>query len=254
MPQEKVTSQEFKGDEIMLLYYVRHGDPIYDPDSLTELGHRQAEAVAKRLALHGIDEIYSSSSNRAILTSKPTCEILGKEATILDWCHEARAAEHFWINSGNGECGWVFAQPSYIEKFASKEIVDLGNNWYNHPDFSDKTFREGIEKTKKHAFEFLSNLGFTYDEQKGMYKSSKQGNKRIALFAHQGMGLLLLSIISLIPYPTFSTRFDMTHTGVTVIEFPECDGYVLPKILTLSNDSHIYREGLPTKYNNEFYI
>ena len=65
--------------------------------------------------------------------------------------------------------------------------------------------------------------------------SQPQGNKRIALFAHQGMGLLLLSIISRIPYPTFSTRFDMTHTGVTVIEFPEIDGYVLPKILTLSH-------------------
>ncbi len=237
----------------MILYYIRHGDPIYDPDSLTPLGHRQAEAVAKRLAVYGIDEIYSSSSTRAILTSKPTCEILGKQATILDWCHEGRAAEHFWLN-GDEEKGWVFCQQKYIEKFASKEIVDLGDKWYEHPDFADKTFKEGIEKTKKQAFEFLEGLGFTYDEQKGMYKSSKQGNKRVALFAHQGMGLLLLSIISLIPYPAFSTRFDMTHTGVTVIEFPETDGYVLPKILTLSNDSHIYREGLPTKYNNEIYI
>lgn len=52
----------------MILYYVRHGDPIYNPDSLTPLGHRQSEAVAKRLALHGIDEVYASSSNRAILT------------------------------------------------------------------------------------------------------------------------------------------------------------------------------------------
>lgn len=237
----------------MLLYYVRHGDPIYDPDSLTPLGHRQAEAVAKRLAVYGIDEIYSSSSTRAILTSKPTCEILGKEATILDWCHEAQAAKYFWLN-GDDEKGWVFHQQKYIEKFASKEIVDLGDKWYNHPDFSDKTFKEGIEKTKKVVFDFLSQLGFIYDEQKGMYKSVAKENKRIALFAHQGMGLLVLSIISLISYPTFCTRFDMTHTGVTVIEFPEKDGYVLPKILTLSNDSHIYREGLPTKYNNDFYI
>ena len=28
----------------MLIYYIRHGDPIYDPDSLTELGKRQAES------------------------------------------------------------------------------------------------------------------------------------------------------------------------------------------------------------------
>ena len=29
----------------MLLYIVRHGDPIYQPDSLTPLGERQAEAI-----------------------------------------------------------------------------------------------------------------------------------------------------------------------------------------------------------------
>lgn len=237
----------------MLLYYIRHGDPIYNPDSLTPLGERQAEAVAKRLAAHGIDEIYASSSDRAILTAKPTCEMLKKEATILDWCHENRAAKHFWLNK-EGESGWVFHQQKYIEKFATKEVVDLYDKWYNHPDFADTTFKEGVEATSKHAFAFLAEHGFWFDEQKGMYKSSKQGNRRIALFAHQGFGLLFLSIISLVPYPTFCTRFDMTHTGVTVIEFPETDGYVLPKILTLSNDSHIYREGLPTRYNNGTYI
>jgi len=235
----------------MLLYYVRHGDPIYDPDSLTPLGHRQAEAVAKRLSLYGIDEIYSSTSTRAMLTAKPTWEILGKEAIQLDWCHEKHPAKHFWLDE---EKAWVFHQQKYIEKFASKEIVDLGQKWYNHPDFADNSFKAGVEETKKQVFEFLAQLGFTYDEQKGMYKSSLQGDKRIALFAHQGFGLLFLSIISLIPYPAFCTRFDMTHTGVTVIEFPETEGYVLPKILTLSNDSHIYREGLPTKYNRDFYI
>ena len=31
----------------MLLYIVRHGDPIYNPDSLTPKGHLQAKALAK---------------------------------------------------------------------------------------------------------------------------------------------------------------------------------------------------------------
>ena len=66
--------------------------------------------------------------------------------------------------------GWVFAQPSYIEKFASKEVVELRDKWYDHPYFADKKFKEGIEVTSKKAFEFLAGLGFEYDEQKGMYK------------------------------------------------------------------------------------
>ena len=66
----------------MLLFYIRHGDPIYHPDNLTPLGLRQAESVAKRLALFGIDEVYSSSSIRAQLTAQPTAEITKKEVKI----------------------------------------------------------------------------------------------------------------------------------------------------------------------------
>ena len=75
----------------MLFFYVRHGDPIYDPNQLTPLGKRQAEAVAKRLAAHGIDEIYASTSNRAIETAQPTCEILKKQMTLLDFANEDHA-------------------------------------------------------------------------------------------------------------------------------------------------------------------
>ena len=62
----------------MIFYYIRHGDPIYDPDSLTPLGRRQAEAAGKRLSVFGVDKIYASSSTRAIQTSQPTCEMLKK--------------------------------------------------------------------------------------------------------------------------------------------------------------------------------
>ena len=60
----------------MLLFYIRHGDPVYDPDSLTPLGLKQAEAVAKRLALFGIDEIYASN------THMPCNERLSKAKTM----------------------------------------------------------------------------------------------------------------------------------------------------------------------------
>lgn len=239
----------------MLLYYVRHGDPIYNPDSLTPLGHRQAEAVAKRLCSHGIDKVYASSSNRAILTSQPTCEMLKTEPEILDWCNEGYAWQDFAFADKDGRNTWCFYMPEYIEKFASSQIRNMGEKWYEHPDFSERRFKEGTERIKRETYSFLAELGFCFDEEKGMYKSSLCGNKRIALFAHQGFGISFISAVLSIPYPTVCTRMDMTHTGVTVFEFPENDGgYILPKMLTLSNDSHIYREGLPTKYNNGFYL
>ena len=49
----------------MLLYFLRHGDPIYHPDSLTPRGQLQAQALAKRLARYGLDELYASPMVRA---------------------------------------------------------------------------------------------------------------------------------------------------------------------------------------------
>ena len=98
---------------------------------------------------------------------------------------------------------------------------------------------------------FLESLGYVHDAEQGGYRVEKNNKQRVALFAHQGFGLLFLSLLLDIPYPTFCTHFDMSHSGMTVIEFPEQEsGIVFPRVLQLSNDSHLYREGLPTKYNN----
>ena len=67
----------------MLLFYVRHGDPIYDPDSLTEQGLKQADALVNRMKRCNPSKIYASSSNRAMLTAKPTCDALGIEMTLV---------------------------------------------------------------------------------------------------------------------------------------------------------------------------
>ena len=82
----------------MLLYYIRHADPIYRPDSLTPLGERQARSVAKRLSRYGIDRVFSSSSQRAVDTSKPLCEMLKTELEeVYDWCHESKAIDQLGI-------------------------------------------------------------------------------------------------------------------------------------------------------------
>ena len=56
-----------------------------------------------------------------------------------------------------------------------------------------------------------------------------------------------------IPFPYYATHFEMKHTGMTVISFDEgrrysFDGYARPRVLTVSNDSHLYRDGIPTNH------
>ncbi len=235
----------------MLFFYIRHGEPIYVPDSLTPLGERQAEALAKRLALYGVDRIYSSTSNRAIQTAKPTCELLKKDMEMLDFANEEYAYKEFSVER-NGKRPWLFQDDRAKMLFTDNSIISLGHNWYEHPEMT--AHKSGIDRIYCQSFAFFKQLGYEHIRNTGKYKIVQSNNERIALFAHQGFGFAFLSVILDIPYPIFMNHFNLCHTGMTVIEFKEVDGYAIPRILTLSSDSHLYREGLPTKYNNQIYF
>jgi hypothetical protein len=62
--------------------------------------------------------------------------------------------------------------------------------------------------------------------------------------------MAFLSCLLDVPYPMMSLRFDMGHSGVSVIEFAD-EGFTIPRMNQLSNDSHIFKsELLKTCYQN----
>ena len=244
----------------MFLYYIRHGDPIYDPDSLTELGHKQAQALSKRLALYGLDEIYASSSMRARMTAEPTCKALGKAATLLDWAHEGLAWRDFCVLKEDGKEAWAFHVQKYVDLFNSPEVIALGEKWYEYSPFQQFNFAQGVMRINKEVDRFMLSLGYQHDRTKRRYvrigetKNAEGKEKRVALFAHQGFGLAFLSSLLDIPYPFFASHFDISLTGMSVIAFEDDEEYTYAKLLQHSNDSHLYKEDLMTGYHNLFHI
>lgn len=234
----------------MLLFYIRHGDPVYSPDSLTPQGELQAAALAKRFGLYGLDRVYVSSSVRAQRTAEPTCRLLGLTPEILEWTNEKYAWRDFAPTLENEKKNWAFRIPYFVQLFNSPQIRVLGKDWASDPVFRDYPFADGIDRIQRETDAFLSDLGYDHDPNANLYTSECPNDQRVALFAHQGFGLVFLSCVLDIPYPQFATHFDMGHTGVTAIEFQKCGDYFLPRVLELSNDSHLYREGLPTNYQN----
>ena len=238
----------------MLLFLIRHGDPIYAPDQLTELGKRQAEAVGRRLSRYGIDKIFSSTSTRAYQTALPTAEICKKDITQLDWCHEDRAWEDLTVVTKKGYRTWAGYDPDVAQIFASKELHAYGDNWYDHPAFAEHRdrFKKGVERIDTNVDNFLAQLGYEHDREKGIFNIKNHTHERVALFAHEGFGRAFLGSVLDMTYPEASLRFAMTHSAVSVIGFDNEDGrgYAIARLLTLSNDSHIYADGLPTNYYN----
>lgn len=234
----------------MLLYYIRHGDPVYDPDSLTEKGRKQAEALSERLSKYDFDEIYSSTSMRARLTAEPTAKKLGKEVKLLDWCNEALAWQEFTKTTAEQNIYWFYQHEESRKVMATQKTLSLGNDWHKQPYFADTHVAEGLARVRKNTYELLSAHGYDKAADGDYYVATNPNDKRIALFAHEGFGMAFLSTLTGVPYPTFCLHFGLEHSGVTVIRFDGAD-FVVPCVLQLSNDSHLYKSGLPLTYNNE---
>ena len=69
----------------MKLIFVRHCEPDYSIDSLTDKGWREAELLTERMIKLPITKIYCSPLGRAKDTAKGTLVMLGMSAEICDW-------------------------------------------------------------------------------------------------------------------------------------------------------------------------
>lgn len=242
----------------MLLYLIRHGDPIYDPDSLTERGKLQAAALAKRLARYGVDRVYASPMIRARQTAEPTCILTGKKLEILEWTSENLAWKDFSVETegSNGTYRtWCFYAPGAASELRSEAVTQLGAKWYQAEFFKrwQLDAESGYRRIRENSDAFFASLGYVHDGNG--YRVEKDSEERIAVFCHQGFGLSWLGVMLDIPLPVIWTMMDISHSCMTVIRFSNTGNqFCIPRMLMLSNDSHLYAEGLPTRYQNDLYF
>ena len=144
-------------------------------------------------------------------------------------------------------------QPKYRALFNSAEMRKMGDEWYTHPEIAATGLKAGLDRIGAEADALFASLGYEHDRENGRFKAVNPTNERVALFAHQGFGVAFLSHVLDIPYPIFCTKFDINVTGMTVINF-EGNGDIYPTVLTYSNDSHFWRDGLPTEFLGHGFI
>ena len=73
---------------IMKIVFVRHGEPDYINDSLTEKGWREAKLLANRICKWNVTDFYCSPLGRAKDTASCTLEKMNRTAVTLEWMKE----------------------------------------------------------------------------------------------------------------------------------------------------------------------
>ncbi|MCL2628899.1 MAG: histidine phosphatase family protein [Oscillospiraceae bacterium] len=233
----------------MFLYVIRHGEPDYATDSLTENGVKQADALAERMKKHGVDEIYCSPLGRAVQTAQPTCDLLKLPKTIEDWMSEDLVFNELSVDRGYGNRDWSFG----CQNTKLIEHDYTFKNWHKNPVFKTcKAPLDGYNRVAACSDEFLARLG--YEREGNIYKVVSPSDKRIAAFCHHGFGTTWLSHLLSIPPHILWSSFDIAHSTVTILVFRNNpDGYTAPQCMCLSDISHIYKEDLPLHAGIEFF-
>ena len=224
----------------MKIVLVRHGDPNYEKDCLTELGHKQAAVAAKRLLKEGIDEIYSSPLGRAKQTAGYFSELSALPVQILDFMREIRfgTEEDLYNNKWNPWLG--------VEALV-REDKDLQTpDWREYPVFKDNLATFDADTIGAETDKWLAGLG--YIREGVYYRNTKSSNsagdsvnakeKTIAIFCHGGASAAFLARVLNQQFPYMcGVLLSFPHTTITVLKFDETPGVLTLPVIELMNDA-----------------
>ena len=230
----------------MKLLIIRHGDPDYSIDSLTEKGRREAELLKNRLVKQDIKDFYCSPLGRAKATAAPTLSAFGKEAEIFPWLEEFSG---YIVDpkTGNKRIPWDL-MPEY---------------WTNEPKFFDKDkwldtslMSSGNVKEKyTEAVEGIDLLlqKYGYLREGNLYKVEKESTDTIALFCHFGVECVLLShILNISPVSLWHGFVALTSSVTTLITEEREQGKAYFRCCGFSDISHLYAENEPPSFQARF--
>lgn len=230
----------------MKLLIIRHGDPDYSIDSLTEKGRREAELLKNRLVKQDIKDFYCSPLGRAKATAAPTLSAFGKEAEIFPWLEEFSG---YIVDpkTGNKRIPWDL-MPEY---------------WTNEPKFFDKDkwldtslMSSGNVKEKyTEAVEGIDLLlqKYGYLREGNLYRVENESTDTIALFCHFGIECVLLShILNISPVSLWHGFVALTSSVTTLITEEREQGKAYFRCCGFSDISHLYAENEPPSFQARF--
>lgn len=221
----------------MRILIIRHGDPDYAIDSLTEKGWKEAELLADRLEKESIDYFYCSPLGRARDTAGCTLARVKKEAVICDWMQEF----YYPIadpETGKARIAWDF-MPGYWTK--KPELYDK-DQWMHAELFQNSEICKKAELVTESLDKLLAEHG--YERCGNYYKVVKGNTDTIAIFCHLGVEFVMLSHLIGVSAPVLWQGCFVAPTSVTVLKTEErVPGEACFRCKTIGDTGHLYIAG-----------
>ncbi|MCI5939900.1 MAG: histidine phosphatase family protein [Candidatus Enteromonas sp.] len=191
----------------MKITIIRHGDPDYEHDSLTEKGFKQAELLKEVLLRRHFDEIYLSPYGRAQRTAEPYLKAMNREPDgVLPWLKEAP---------------WIWDREPRL--WTEDPLCYDADHWIEAPVFeATPEIKKEYESIESSFYQFLEEHG--YKKEGGHFLTDGGKNERsILFFCHLGSGSYLLSRLAGVSPAILWMNFFMPTSSISVAQTEEIE-------------------------------
>ena len=219
----------------MKLLFIRHADPDYEHDSLTEKGWREAEFLAKRLGNVRMDYVYVSPLGRARDTANCTLKYNGKEAVVKDFLQEFDAPIWRPDRTDKKMICWDYLPEDWMndERYFSKD------HWMEPKPMADGHVYDEYLRVVNGFDGILKEHGYVRD--KNYYKVEKGNHDVIAIFCHFGVQMAILShLINVSPMIMWHNFCASPSTVTTVYTEERRPGIANFRINALGDQTHLW--------------
>ncbi len=262
----------------MRLIFIRHGDPDYTIDNLTEKGKREVALLTDRVCKwENITAFYTSPLGRAKATGAPSLEKLGRQATECPWLQEfyypITVPKDYPDKSqvGTKRIAWDLLPDYYL---THKELLD-NKKWIKSKLFKGSEIKEKYKEVCQGIDQILESYGY-FRNEKGFYdvenptpnhnwaqpieqyhlKSLKDDypqERTLVFFCHLGVMFTIMShLLGLSPLQLWQ-GFYVAPTSITILNSEErLGGQAWFRVERLGDTNHLTNGGEPISSSGYF--
>ncbi len=231
----------------MKLMIVRHAEPDYSIDSLTEEGWKEAEALSEMLKELNPKKVYVSPLGRAKDTALTTIKKTNWEYTVYDWLKEF-PVKIDKPNRDNG-CGWDWLPTDIYDE--SRIIAFDPDKWSNFEEYANSDMQKEYDYVTSSFDKVLEENG--YKRNGKLYDVTRANDDIIIIFCHFGLECVLIShLLNISPVALWQGTV-AAPSSVSILNTEErIEGVAVFRLACFGDTSHLYKAGIKPSFAARF--
>ena len=200
----------------MRLIFIRHAEPDYEHNTLTERGFAESRILANRVPKWDVERFFVSPLARTSLTAEPSLKAMGRTAEVLPWMREFSYGIHDPL-TGAWQVPWDL-MPQY---WTNDPLLQDKNHYYeNNVLQSAPEYEPAVHALRNGMDALLAEYG--YYRKDGYYLTDDavtngDDERTLVFFGHLGANFEAIGYLLNIAPPVLKQAVYLAPTSICIL-------------------------------------